>query len=433
MFVTQSAYPLGGVPNWLDYLDSGLQTLGWRTTVGLVEGGFHHKPEKYTAIHPHRDWISIPCFTGTPEGRSEAVMDAVEKVQANVIVTANLPDAVYGAAKARLSCGTPPKIVVTIHGIQPDIYDDLGLLNDFFDKVICTNRLSCRLAEARGAVSKDRIAYAPYGVHVTSALPAPRKHQSLVLAYVGRLEQAQKRVFDLPLVLEQLVKLGVPCKMLIAGTGPDEKELKNRLKILGHIDLVEFLGFVPPEHVADRVLRNADLLLLTSSWETGPLVVWEAMAEGVPVVSTRYIGSQSEESLRSGVNAYLYEVGDHRAAAQIIAGLWSNEAMRKSIRDAAHSLVLQRYSIPVSVHAWDAELTAVLEKPKVHSRDLPIRSANSRLDKLLGPRLAEATRRKLNVRRKSQEPGGEWPHTIASTQYSDVGFWKMAEELDSRT
>jgi len=42
LFVAPSAYPLGGLATWLDYLVPGLRDKGWKVTIGLTAGQFHN-------------------------------------------------------------------------------------------------------------------------------------------------------------------------------------------------------------------------------------------------------------------------------------------------------------------------------------------------------------------------------------------------------
>ena len=63
---------------------------------------------------------------------------------------------------------------------------------------------------------------------------------------------------------------------------------------------VTFLGRLSPTEMRDKLYARANTLLMPSFWETGPIVNWEAMAAGVVVVSSRYVGSGLEGSLQHG-------------------------------------------------------------------------------------------------------------------------------------
>lgn len=114
--------------------------------------------------------------------------------------------------------------------------------------------------------------------------------------------------------------------LTIAGDGPDRAAIEAQVARLGLARKVQFLG-----HVADldRAFEAADLLLLTSRFEGTPAVVFEALAAGVPVVSTacspilpalldrpgrgRIVGQSSASGLARAILAQLDEpegVGD---------------------------------------------------------------------------------------------------------------------------
>lgn len=95
----------------------------------------------------------------------------------------------------------------------------------------------------------------------------------------------------------------------LVGTGPEEP----RLRQLAGAGVV-FLGH---RHDVHRLLRQADLFVLSSHWEGLPLSMLEALAEGVPVVATRVGGVA--EVVESGVTGLLVEAGDVPALVEAIS------------------------------------------------------------------------------------------------------------------
>ena len=431
MFIAPSAYVLSGLATWLDYMEPGLLRLGWEVTIGLVEGPRYHRPEKYLAEHAHQNWLAISCRSGTQEGRLRAVEKAISMVNPDIVATVNMPDAIMGAARNRECAGTNLKIAMTVHGIQPDLYDDIQTFSPWLDGLFCVNRLASELAEEKG-MSAARIAYTPCGVSVGHNGGKPFGER-LKIAYVGRLEQDQKQVFDLASILTGLEERAVPYELLIAGTGPDEEKLRDLLAEQVDDGRVKFLGFLQPEALQTEVLDQADVLLLTSSWETGPIVIWEAMANGVAVVSSNYIGSGLEAALHDNDNALMFPVGDAGQAASQLQRLWSEQGLIAKLRKAAFRLVEERYSIAVSVANWDRHLKALLEQPPLVSvRRIGTQPANGRLDRVLGANRAESLRSLLGSTGPDGGAGGEWPHSHGTTEYWDASFWALTEQLDHR-
>jgi glycosyltransferase involved in cell wall biosynthesis len=429
LFVAGSAHPLGGLMTWLDYLLPGLARRGWDPVLGLVEGLRHHRPERLIAEHPHERWIRIPCRTGTPEGRSRALAEALTVQRPAVAVGVNIPD-LYPALHHVRRSGCPTRGLMTVHGIEPDLYADALRFREVLDGVAATNRLACRLLEEVSGVQPERVFYAPYGVESTP--PGPRSRRPggrLRIGYAGRLEHSQKRVLDLPRVSNALDRLGIEVEWKVAGSGPAEDGLRRAMPP----ERTSFLGAVPGHDLPARLYREIDALLVLSSWETGPLVVWEAMAEGIPVVASRYLGSGLEGALRHEENALLFEIGDPEEAARQLSWLSGDTALAERLAAGGRALLRERYDRERSLDAWEHALAAVLELPPRRSATVGphVPPATGRLERWLGPRWAESTRWLLGRRGPEAGSGGEWPHAYGPGLDPDE-FLQRARELDRR-
>lgn len=435
LVLAPSAYPLGGVATWLDYLAPGLRAMGWLPTVGLVAGRWHDVAA-YRAAHPAlTDVVSVANPTGSHEGRVQALMQAMRDVQPAVVVSVNIVDTCAAVARLRAAGASQvPRLLMALHGIQPDLFDDIARERDVLDGVACSNRLAVALAE-RAGVAGARLHYVPYGV--PDAAPAPddadvRQHAAspLRIAYVGRIEQWQKRVLDLPPMADELLRRGVAFELCIAGAGPDEAELRHRLDAHTRAGRVRWLGHVAAGEVAQRVYRHADVLINPSLWETGPIVVWEAMAHGVAVATSRYVGSGLEGALVDGTNCRMFDIGDTAGAASAVASL-ADAALAARVREGGRALVQGRYSIAASVTAWDAALNAVLAAAPLPPPRVRRIEPAGRLDRLLGVGTGERLRRALGVHFAHAEPGGEWPHSYGVSTLDNHDFWERAGRLDA--
>lgn len=430
MFIAPSAYPLGGVAVWLDSLAAGLPAHGWEPVVGLVSGKWHDVA-RYRSAYPRLPVVAIENPTGSAEGRIRVLMKAIDKVRPDLVVGVNIAD-LYAASQRLRARGFQLRTVMGLHGIAADLLGDLKRESGWLDAVIATNRLACRLCEAHSGMQQERVFYAPCGVDVIalSALPRPQVSNVLNIAWVGRLEQDQKRVDSIAPILAELDRLGVEYKLRIAGDGPQRESLLNALRPWIVRGCVEYLGALPAESIGPEVYAKADALLLTSIWETGPIVVWEAMAAGVAVVSSRYVGSGLEGVLRYEENCLLFPVGGHAEAASQLARLCTVE-FREGLVRAGRSLVAERYSIEISVSAWAGCFDNVLQLP-ARNAPVPVKQpkAAGRLDNLLGTSLAESVRSMLGIRFEHTGPGGEWPHS-AAVSFNEPALINMAVALDT--
>jgi len=113
-----------------------------------------------------------------------------------------------------------------------------------------------------------------------------------------------KRIPDIIKVFSNIQK-EVPSKLVMIGEGPEKKEAKKLAKKLGVYDKVLFLG---NSYEIDRILCYSDLFILPSETESFGLSALEAMASGVPVISTNS-GGLPEVNVH-GVSGFLSNVGD---------------------------------------------------------------------------------------------------------------------------
>ena len=432
LFIGPSAYPLGGVATWLDYLLPGLKQRGWQCVIGLVKGEFHNA-NYYLEQHPFESAISIQSSSGTRQGRIRNLVAAIRETCPDIVVGVNIPDTYVAAEIVKKKYIPSLKSIMTIHGLQADLMQDVTENECSIDAVICTNRLACRVVEVIAGFDRQRVMYAPYGV------PEPErtfdvKHDAspLLISHVGRLEQDQKRILDIPAIAAELQKLGVQFEIAIAGTGPDEVLLLEALQKVGLQNKVQFLGQVAYEELPAKVYGISNVLLLTSEWETGPIVAWEAMSRGVVVVTSAYTGSQLENSLIHGENCLMFPVGDHRAAAHCISRL-QDVNLRAKLSRAGIDLVQSKYSLQTSIEAWESCFDQVMGLPaRSKPALLPKVPRQGRLDHIFGVSVAERLRQLLGIRFRHTSAGGEWPHSYGSAP-SDQRFFSQIGKLDVRS
>ena len=431
MFIAPSAYTLGGLATWLDYLIPGLKTQGWDVTLGLVSGPRHHHPETYLAVHPFEQMETIHCACSTRRGRVDAVRMAIQRIDPNLVLTVNIPDAVTAVALERMA-GRNVRSVITCHGIQEDLFNDMQALQTEVDAVVCTNRLACRLASEIGQIPMDRVFHCAYGTPVPQSLPMRPHNKVFTIGYSGRLEQPQKRIHDLIEIAELLRNRHQGFRFLIAGDGPEDSAVRQAISERELSAHFEFLGFVAPEELGEKLYSASDALLVPSSWETGPIVIWEAMASGTPVVSSRYVGSGLESLLSHEDNCLMFDIGDVRAATDSLINLQNDESLFERIRTSAFQTVLEKLSCEVSIRNWNEILQQLMQiEPKRVAIDVPS-AASSRLSRFIGPTGAAIVRRTLGRMPPDSGAGGEWPHTMTGPTMPETDFLHMAASLDCR-
>ena len=218
----------------------------------------------------------------------------------------------------------------------------------------------------------------------------------------------------------------VEFRLQLAGGGPAESMLHLALSEFG--SRIEFLGELSSEVLQKSVFRPNAIVRVLSPRETGPLVAFEAMARGVVVVTSRFLGIGLEGSFRHGETCLMFEIGDADAAAAAIASL-ADVAVRQSLARAGHEMVRRRYGRQASVAAWDRALRTVWSSTPLNERPSAATPPPAgRLDQFLGVRLAENIRRVVGVSFHHAAPGDEWPHSYGSNL--EAGFLEQLLALD---
>ncbi|MFT3807415.1 glycosyltransferase family 4 protein [Arenimonas sp.] len=437
LFVAPSAYKLGGLATWLDYLLPTLRMQGWNARLALVSGRLFHRPDQYLLVHPDQEALVAHCETDTPVGRRLALERLLKRVRPDIAVSVNIPDLFVAMNRLRESNQCATRAVMSVHGIERSLFEDMARYRGTIDAAVCTNRLACALSQSLGGVDGDRVHYAACGVTIPGKeapeQPSPDgESDRLRIVYSGRLETPQKRCMDLVDVVQRLDQLAVPYVLDVAGDGPDRQRLQEALREQIARGSVVLHGFLTAQELHQRIYAQADAMLVTSSWETGPIVAWEAMAYGMCLVSSRYIGSRLEGSLEDGVNALLFDVGDTRAAANALERIWRDQGLRTTLRRGGERLVSMNYSTSASTEAWSNAFARTLANQALPAVALPSPRRRGRLDRWVGTERGENIRSLFGVRRSvAAEPGDEWPHTHSASE-SDENFWDIARRWDAR-
>jgi glycosyltransferase involved in cell wall biosynthesis len=143
------------------------------------------------------------------------------------------------------------------------------------------------------------------------------------LLTVGRLTKAK----GYPYLLRAYSRIykEIDEKLLILGIGQDEEKLKSLVNELGIQEHVLFLGFQKNPY---KFMNRASIFVLSSLWEGFPNVILEAMACGVPVISTD-CPSGPREIITNDKNGILVPPADEKALAEAMLNLLINKNLRK--------------------------------------------------------------------------------------------------------
>lgn len=184
------------------------------------------------------------------------------------------------------------------------------------------------------AVSK----FAPKSVPKPPATPVR-------LLYVGRVAE-KKGVHTFVRALIELNKSGYSFEASVVGEYESESYIKRLKKMLSQQDLldkVRFVHGVSREQIVEQYHAH-DILVFPSIWEEPfGLVLVEAMAAGLPIVSTRRGGTK--EFLRHGHNALVFEPLDSGTLTQHIITLIDSEELYTRLQKQALEFVEENFSL----------------------------------------------------------------------------------------
>jgi N-acetyl-alpha-D-glucosaminyl L-malate synthase BshA len=164
-----------------------------------------------------------------------------------------------------------------------------------------------------------------------------------------------KRVTDCIRILAA-VRREVDAELWLAGDGPDRSAAEQLAHELGIHPHVSFLG--KQSHI-ERLLPQADVLLLPSQLESFGLAALEAMACGVIPVATRVGGLP--EVITPGVDGFLEEPGDVEAQARRAVEILSSSVLRARMRMAARRAAEQRFCTSRIIPLYERFYESVLQ------------------------------------------------------------------------
>lgn len=138
-----------------------------------------------------------------------------------------------------------------------------------------------------------------------------------------------KRVQDVVKIFAEVNKQ-IPSKLLFVGDGPERSTAEDLSRELGVFDEVRFVG---KQEQMEDILAIGDLFLLTSEYESFGLAALEAMAAGVPVISTN-AGGLGEINI-DGKTGYMANVGDVETMSKQALSILKDDATLKGFKEKA--------------------------------------------------------------------------------------------------
>ncbi len=200
-------------------------------------------------------------------------------------------------------------------------------------------------------VPAGRVHVVPNGVDVPATASGPAGNPVPRVGTFGRL--TGQKGFDLLLTaVRQLVGAGVELEVVIGGAGRDEAALRAAAAGLP----VTFTGFVEDAYA---FLRGLDLFVLSSRREALPLVLLEAMAAGLPCVTT----AVGDVRTAVGDDAVVVPVEDAGALATAVRDLLADPGRRAALGPRARLRAVRDFDAALMARRFSAVLATVVGTP----------------------------------------------------------------------
>ena len=292
----------------------------------------HRASQTLRGIHRKNTWQALNLKRYGAESRNlilSAICGQVAKPLHADVFIAHFGPAGVTAAKLRELGVIRGKIATIFHGIDISSREVLNHYTPEYQQLFRRGDLMLPISNLwAGRLQKmgcprEKIAVSRMGVDMTRFSPRPVKAPATPLEIISVARLTEKKGLHVAIeACRQLKELGVAFRYRILGIGPWERRLRTLIEQYQLEDVVEMPGF-KPSHEVKAMLDNADVFLLPSvtgadgDMEGIPVALMEAMAVGIPVVSTLHSGIP--ELVEADKSGWLVPENDARALAQRLA------------------------------------------------------------------------------------------------------------------
>ena len=313
----------------------------------------YHQPVRLEAlqhhsIHFHEVNIpEYPLFKYQPYelALSSRLVDVVKNAHIDVLhVHYAIPHAyaAYMAKKMLMDEGIQIPIVTTLHGTDitlvgshPFYRPAVTFSINHSDRVTAVSQ-SLKQDTIRLFDIKTNIEVVPNFIDIEKidsvGKPCERtllaEKEEKILTHISNFRPL-KRIMDVISIFERL-NSEISCRLMMVGEGPEKIKALDYVEKKGLSDKILFLG---NSNEIDKILCYSDLFLLPSEKESFGLSALEAMAHGVPVISSN-VGGLSEVN-KDGYSGYLSNIGDIDEMVSKAKNLLLNENLHKKFKQQA--------------------------------------------------------------------------------------------------
>jgi glycosyltransferase involved in cell wall biosynthesis len=246
---------------------------------------------------------------------------------------------------------TGRKLVITIHGgdvlsLNGGIMRKIKRFTLRHADVVCVNS-SVTKAACLSLYQRDYVVI-PMGIDAerfataTASATFQKKYKlgDFTLLFVGRLSKEKGTEYLLQ-AMKQLQASGHKIKALIVGSGPLEADLKKYIGDNALEKSIVMAGWVDSSELPSYY-KMASVMVGPSIFEAQGLVFLEALAAGLPVITTNAGGTK--DFVKNGVNGFLVDIRSPEQLVDKITTLYTDRALLQTMSQTAPHSIREKYS-----------------------------------------------------------------------------------------
>lgn len=283
----------------------------------------------------------LPLFSNGRRSIKEAIYFArrvfgpLRKEKFDIIEPQNFPYFPIFSAKAS-SFFKRSKLIVTWHEVWDSYWYDYlgtigfcGLIVERFAALFSGNMIAVSELTRNGLVrmglQKKRIELIPNGISLKSIENIKAVNEPIDVIFAGRLiKEKGVHILIEALGLLNQKKPGIKC--LIIGDGPEKEELKKLVTKKKLQKNVRFTGFLEDYNSLIAYVKSSKVFVLPSKREGFGIVVIEANACGIPVITTNHPQNAAKDLIVNNKNGFLFDMTPEDLAKKILIFLDNNNS-----------------------------------------------------------------------------------------------------------
>lgn len=355
---------IGGAERQVILLARELRSRGWRVTVVALLGDGGDASKSLSAADV--GFLNLSMRRGLANPLGWARFNRWLRRETPDVVHAHLPHAAWLSRWSRI--GAPTRVLIdTLHSASTGATGRrLGyrLSRWLPDRVTAVGNAVAQAHRSAKMAINARLIVIPNGVDTEEWQPdaaireTMRKELGLTNEFLWLAAGRLSPVKDYPTLLAAFAQIAGSARLVIAGSGSLDGELRQLAATIGIKEHVRFLGFEPD---LCRWMQAADAFVQSSLWEGLPMGLMEAAACGLPAVATDVPGTH--EVVVDGQTGWLTLEGSTQdLASKMTALMNAPHAERKLIGEQARQLTIERFSLDTVLDRWEALYSDLLKQ-----------------------------------------------------------------------